>query len=199
MESARYLGYVRARRQPDPLGDSFAPTRAPKVVARSPAHHRECAPTAGSAVSRDFAGSGLQRDESALEAAQYGTDSMQESRGNDRHSEEKTAMSNTIGRHIRIDEGDWRRIETLAEARDTSPNRLLVELAVEALDHREWPRTELEVQLLRSAMFAAQALARGMIADGRAEEVEQIRRSISDIVPELPIGSESQGARDAEY
>ena len=94
-------------------------------------------------------------------------------------------MANTIGRHIRIDEGDWRRIEALAEARNTSPNRLLVELAVEALDRREWPTSKLEVQLLRSAMFAAQALARGMIADGRAEEVEQIRRSISEIVPDL--------------
>ena len=105
-------------------------------------------------------------------------------------------MANTIGRHIRIDEGDWRRIEALAKARYTSPNRLLVELAVEALNRREWPRTELEVQLLRSAMFAAQALARDMIADGRAEEVAQIRHSISETVPELPKGSEPQGARD---
>ena len=94
-------------------------------------------------------------------------------------------MANTIGRHIRIDEGDCRRIEALAEARDTSPNRLLVELAVEALDRREWPRNELEIQLLRSSMFAAQALARDMIANGRGEEVEQIRRSISEVVPDL--------------
>ena len=92
-------------------------------------------------------------------------------------------MAKTIGRHIRIGEDHWRRIEALADARNASPNRLLVELAVEALDRREWPRTELEVQLLRSAMFAAQALARTMIADGRAEEVERIRRGISEIVP----------------
>ena len=144
----------------------------------------------------DFTESGLQRDESAPEAAQYGTDSMQESRGNGRHSEGKTTMPKTIGRHIRIDEGDWRRIEALAETRDTSPNRLLVEFAVEALDRREWPRNELEIQLLRSAMFAAQALARDMIAAGRAEEVEQIRRSISDVVPDSPQGPESQCAQD---
>ena len=31
-------------------------------------------------------------------------------------------MAKTIGRHIRIDEGDWRRIESLAEARDTNPS-----------------------------------------------------------------------------
>ena len=94
-------------------------------------------------------------------------------------------MAKTIGRHIRIDEDHWLRIESLAAARNTSPNRLLVELAVEALDRREWPRNELEIQLLRSAMFAAQALARDMIAAGRAEEVEQIRRSISEVVPNL--------------
>ena len=94
-------------------------------------------------------------------------------------------MAKTIGRHIRIGEDHWRRIEALAETHNTSPNQLLVELAVEALDRREWPRTELEVQLLRSAMFAAQALARTMIADGRSEEVEQIRRSISEITPDL--------------
>ena len=94
-------------------------------------------------------------------------------------------MAKTIGRHIRIGEDHWRRIEALAEARSTSPNRILVELAVEALDRREWPRTELEIQLLRSAMFTAQALARDMIAAGRGEEVEQIRRSISDVVPDL--------------
>ncbi|MDD9982499.1 MAG: hypothetical protein OXU81_14270 [Gammaproteobacteria bacterium] len=99
-------------------------------------------------------------------------------------------MAKTIGRHIRIGEDHWRRIEALAEARNTTPNRLLVELAVEALDRREWPRTEREVQLLRSAMFAAQALARDMISDGRSEEVEQIRRSISEFVPDSPQGSE---------
>jgi len=105
-------------------------------------------------------------------------------------------MAKTIGRHIRIDEGDWRRIEALAEARNTSPNWLLVEFAVEALDRREWPRTKLEIQLLRSAMFAAQALARGMIADGRAEEVEQIRRSISEVLPDFLQGPESGDARN---
>ena len=105
-------------------------------------------------------------------------------------------MAKTIGRHIRIDESEWRRIDALADARDMSPNRLLVELAVEVLDCREWPRNELEIQLPRSAMFAAQALARDMIADGRAEEVEQMRRSISDVVPELPKGAEPQGAQE---
>ena len=95
-------------------------------------------------------------------------------------------MAKTIGRHIGMDENHWWRIEALAEARDTSPNRLLVELAVEALDRREWPRTAHEIRLLRSALFAAQALARDMVAAGRDEEVEQIWRNISAVLPELP-------------
>ena len=42
-----------------------------------------------------------------------------------------------------------------------SANQLVVELAMEALDHSEWPRTEHEIQLLRSAMFAAQGFRNG--------------------------------------
>jgi len=105
---------------------------------------------------------------------------------NDKDFGGTVAMAKTLSRHIRIGEDHWRRIEALAEARNMSPNQLLVEFAVEALDRREWPRTELEIQLLRSAMFAAQALARNMIANGRSKEVEQIRRGISETVPELP-------------
>ena len=73
-----------------------------------------------------------------------------------------------------------------ARNRNQSPNLLLVQLAMEALDHREWPRTELEIQLLRSTLFTAQATARNMIAEGREKEVEEIRREISKITPQPP-------------
>ena len=43
---------------------------------------------------------------------------------------------------------------------------------MEALERREWPRTEAEIHLLRSAMFAAQAIIRDMEAAGR-EEVDR--------------------------
>ena len=59
-------------------------------------------------------------------------------------------------------------------------------LAMEALDRHEWPRTELEIQLLRSTLFTAQATARDMIADGREHEFDEIRREISRISPDLP-------------
>ena len=72
------------------------------------------------------------------------------------------------------------------EGARVSANRLVVELAIEALDRREWPRTELEIQLLRSSMFAAQAIARDMIAAGRESEIDEISRNISEIAPDLP-------------
>ncbi|MCZ0952304.1 MAG: hypothetical protein OXQ89_06020 [Rhodospirillaceae bacterium] len=95
-------------------------------------------------------------------------------------------MSSTLQKKIRIPEEQWKRLETKAADHGTTANRLLVELALEALDRREWPRTEPEIQLLRSSMFAAQVLSRDMIAAGRYNEVNEIRRSISEIAPELP-------------
>ena len=95
-------------------------------------------------------------------------------------------MAKTLQKNIRITSEQWDRIETAATERGVTANQLLVELAVEALDRREWPRTEHEIRMLRSSMFAAQAIARDMIAAGRADEVEAIRLNISQIAPELP-------------
>ncbi len=67
-----------------------------------------------------------------------------------------------------------------------SPNRLVVEFAMVGLERREWPRTEAEIYLLRSSMFAAQAIIRDMERAGREEEIEEISRNISEVAPELP-------------
>ena len=56
----------------------------------------------------------------------------------------------------------------------------------EALDRREWPQTEAEIYLLRSAMFAAQAIARDMEAAGRGDKIAEIARHISKVAPEFP-------------
>ena len=95
-------------------------------------------------------------------------------------------MAQTAQKNIRFTPGQWKRIENEAEKRDISPNRLVVELVMEALEHREWPRTEAEIHLLRSAMFTAQAIIRDMEKAGREEEIEQISRTISEVAPELP-------------
>ena len=95
-------------------------------------------------------------------------------------------MAKTLSKTVRVTEAQWNRVETAARKRNDSPNHLLVQLAMQALDHREWPRTELEIHLLRSSLFTAQAMARDMIAAGREEEIEEIRQLISEIAPELP-------------
>ena len=95
-------------------------------------------------------------------------------------------MANTLNKHIRVDEDDWKRIEEEAARRGISPNRLLITSTLEAIDGPAWPRTEAEIYLLRSAMFAAQAIARDMAAAGRGEEIQQIARNISKVAPELP-------------
>ena len=66
------------------------------------------------------------------------------------------------------------------------PIRFVVELVMEALERREWPRTEAEIHLLRSSMFTAQAIIRDMEKAGREKEIEQISRDLSEVAPELP-------------
>ena len=94
-------------------------------------------------------------------------------------------MAKTMTKSVRVTDEQWKRIETALENSKQSPNHLLVQLAMEALDRRESPRSELEIQILRSTLFTAQAMARNMIAEGREDEVEDIRREISTIAPTL--------------
>ena len=98
-------------------------------------------------------------------------------------------MAKTLSKTVRVTEALWNRVENAAKKRNESPNHLMVQLAMEALDRHEWPRTVLEIQLLRSTLFTAQAMARDMIAKGREEEIDEIRRDISRIAPELPSGT----------
>ena len=95
-------------------------------------------------------------------------------------------MVQTVQKNIRVTPEQWTRIENAAAERGVSANQLLVELAIEALNRREWPRTEAEIHLLRSAMFTAQAIARDMEAAGRGDEIAEIARNISEVALELP-------------
>ena len=106
------------------------------------------------------------------------------------HSGDKTGkndMVKTINKHIRVDQDHWRRIEKAAQERGISPSRLMISATLEAIEGREWPRTEAEIHLLRSAMFTAQAIIRDMEKAGRENEIEQISRNISEVAPELPV------------
>lgn len=50
----------------------------------------------------------------------------------------------------RVIEKRWQRLENEAAVQIFTPNRLLVELAFEALEYRQWPHIEAEIHLLRS-------------------------------------------------
>ena len=87
------------------------------------------------------------------------------------------SADNTQSRRIRILPEQWKRIEKAASGAKINPNDLLVQLAMEALDRRELFGKEAEVHVARASLFAAQLLARGLIAEGREHEIEEIRRN----------------------
>ncbi len=105
-------------------------------------------------------------------------------------------MTRTLQKNIRVTPGQWNRIENAARKRDVSANRLVVELAMEALDRHEWPRTEVEIQVARASLFAAQVLARDLILSGREQEVSEIRDVISAVVPDGHTGKPVRGRSD---
>ena len=94
-----------------------------------------------------------------------------------------------LHKHVRIAPEQWERLEQAAQGTPHSPNQFLVELAMEALDRREWPATEVEMRVARASLFTAQATALDLIAAGREKEVQEIRDFISTIVPDPNTGS----------
>ena len=89
-----------------------------------------------------------------------------------------------LHKHVRIAPEQGERLERAAQGTPHSPNQILVELAMEALDRREWPSTEVEMRVARASLFTAQAMALELIAAGREKEVQEIRDFISTIVPD---------------
>jgi len=93
-------------------------------------------------------------------------------------------MPQTLQKNIRVTSEQWDRIVNAATQRQVSPNQLVVDLVMDALDRNEWPSTEAEIRVARASLFAAQAIARDLLAAGRENEVEEIREFISTIVPD---------------
>ena len=94
----------------------------------------------------------------------------------------RSTMATTVNKHIRIAADTWQRLEVAARDRNTTANRLLTELATKWLEGREWPSTDVQIQVARASLFTAQAMARDMATAGRKEEISSIRRYISTIV-----------------
>ena len=89
-----------------------------------------------------------------------------------------------LHKHVRIAPEQWERLERAAQGTPNSPNQILVELGMEALDRREWPSAEVETRVARASLFTAQAIALDLIAAGREKEVQEIGDFISTIVPD---------------
>ena len=106
----------------------------------------------------------------------------------------------TISKHIRIDEELWKRLETAAGEIDTTANRLLAELAERWLETREWPQSEVQVQVARASIFTAQAIALDLIAAGRQKRVDQLLEHAASIVPgvapEPPVTEEAAAVEE---
>ena len=107
-------------------------------------------------------------------------------------------MANTVNKHIRIDAEVWERLDAAARDRNTTANRLLADLATQWLKDRQWPSTDVQIQVARASLFTAQAMVRDMAAAGRGEEIARIRRYISTIVPDLPSDSPAANHTDVE-
>ena len=102
-----------------------------------------------------------------------------------RHERMADSREKALHKHVRIAPEQWERLERAAHGTRHSPNQILVELAMEALDRREWPATEVEMRVARASQFAAQAIALDLIAAGLENEVQEIRDFISTIVPDV--------------
>ena len=107
-------------------------------------------------------------------------------------------MVKTVNKHIRIEESLWKRLEVAARDRETTANRLLAELAQQWLKNREWPATEVQIRVARSSLFTAQAMVRNLIAENREQEIEEIRRYVSTIVPDVTTDSPAANERNTQ-
>ena len=108
------------------------------------------------------------------------------------------SVAKTVNKHIRIEVTLWERLEAAARDRETTANRLLAELATQWLRNREWPATDVQLQVARSSLFTAQAMVRSLIAENRENEIEEIRRYISTILPDVPLDSPTANERNAQ-
>ena len=98
-------------------------------------------------------------------------------------------MAKTVNKHIRIEAEVWDRLEAAARDHNTTANRLLTQLATQWLKDREWPLTDVQIQVARASLFTAQAIVHDMTTAGRDKEFTKIRRYISTIVPDLSADS----------
>ena len=103
-----------------------------------------------------------------------------------------------LEKRVRVTSGQWDRLEQAAQGTSLTANQLTVELAIEALDRREWPATEAEIRMYRASLFTAQVLARELVDTGGEEKLAEIRRHVSQMAPDLPRKPDVPNRSDTE-
>ena len=101
----------------------------------------------------------------------------------------------SVKKNLHVRPQQWERIERAAEGAALTANQLVMALAIEVLDRGERPQSEAELRVAWASLFAAQAIARYLIAAGPENDGEDIRAFISTIVPD-PDADTRQHDRD---
>ena len=91
----------------------------------------------------------------------------------------------TIKKTLRVRPDQWELIELAAKGTRSTANQLVMELAMESLERRRMFSPEAEIRVARASLFAAQAIARELIAAGKKNDIQEIRDFISTIVPDV--------------
>ncbi len=80
-----------------------------------------------------------------------------------------------------------------------APNRLVVKLAIKALDRREGYGAEAEIKVAKASLFPSQSIARGLIAKGRRAEIRELstaRVACLTSYPAVSFGEDPDRMRD---
>ena len=111
-----------------------------------------------------------------------------------------TSPDGSLHKHIRVSpERSGSASNGPPRAAPILANQVLVELAMEALDRRQWPATETEMQASRSASLVRRPshCAPASLRTGASSDVQEIRAFISTIVPDPDASGPPEGASTA--
>ncbi|MDE0281902.1 MAG: hypothetical protein OXN16_12625 [Gammaproteobacteria bacterium] len=104
-------------------------------------------------------------------------------------TESTDKIEKTLKKTLRVQPEQWELIEQAAKGTRSTANQLVMELAMESLERRRMFSPEAEIRVARASLFAAQAIARDLIAAGKEKDIQEIRDFISTIVPDVSSGT----------
>ena len=108
-------------------------------------------------------------------------------------------MARTNNNHIRVGGEIRDRFEVAAKDNETTANQLLPDLPTHWLENRKWPRADVQTRVARSSRFTAPVVGRDMIKAGYEAGVEEIRKFMSSVVPDLRMKLLSVESSEKQY